>query len=255
MKYPALMLFTGDWLKDPSLTVCESATRGVWIDLLCCMHEAGRSGELSGTRDQLARLGRCSTATLVLALDELKATGAADVTDRNGVVTVTNRRMKREAKEREDAAKRQRSCRMNSTRNGSVTGDVTEMSPPCINPNHKHPPPPQGGWEAAAGRLYEAYPRREARQTAIRAAEKAIRKVAASRAISPGEAADWLHSRVVAYAASPKVATTERQYIPLPATWFNGGRYDDPDAAWGPKSNGKPAPVLRSSSGAREGIS
>lgn len=92
---------------DAELSKCSSATRGVWIDLLCAMHQSGRSGELRGTTDQIARLARCSTAELTQALTELQTTGTADVTFRNNDVVIGNRLMKREAKERKDTAKRQ----------------------------------------------------------------------------------------------------------------------------------------------------
>ena len=55
-------------MKDPAISLCTPATRGVWIDLLCAMHELGRSGELRGTTDQIARVARCSTAELAQAL-------------------------------------------------------------------------------------------------------------------------------------------------------------------------------------------
>lgn len=102
-----MQFYTGDWLKDPCLTICSPATRGVWIDLLSAMHESGRSGQLRGTNDQLARLARCLTSDLVHALTELQTTGAAIITERNKIVTVTNRRMEREHKVRSGNVKRQ----------------------------------------------------------------------------------------------------------------------------------------------------
>lgn len=110
-KKPYMPFFTGDWMKDPAVSICTPATRGVWIDLLSAMHEAGRSGELCGTPEQLARLARCSTADLSLALTDLQTTGAAVVSNRNGVVTVINRRMKRDAEKRDRDLKRQRKHR------------------------------------------------------------------------------------------------------------------------------------------------
>lgn len=106
------------WMGDAELSKCSSATRGVWIDLLCAMHQSGRSGELRGTTDQIARLARCSTAELTQALTELQATGTADVTFRNNDVTVINRLMKREAKARAATALRVKKHRSND--------DVTE---------------------------------------------------------------------------------------------------------------------------------
>ena len=117
-KLPWFKFFPTWWLGDTELSKCSSATRGVWMDLLCAMHQSGRSGELSGTTDQIARLARCSTAELTQALTEIQATGTADVTFRNNDVTVINRLMKREAKTRTDTALRVKKHRSNE--------DVTE---------------------------------------------------------------------------------------------------------------------------------
>lgn len=121
-KLPYLPFYTGDWLTDPAVSLCTPATRGVWIDLLAAMHQAGRSGELRGTCDQLARIARCSTADLTQALTDLQATEAAEVSERNGVITVVNRRMRREAQEREASRLRQSKFRAShSSSNGGVT--------------------------------------------------------------------------------------------------------------------------------------
>jgi hypothetical protein len=97
---PSFQFYPGDWLRDPELSLCRPATRGVWIDLLCAIHQLDRSGELRGTTEQLARIARCRTEELADALTDLQTTGTADVRERNGIVTVTSRRMKRDANER-----------------------------------------------------------------------------------------------------------------------------------------------------------
>jgi len=114
------------WVSDTELSKCTPATRGVWIDLLCAMHQSGRSGELCGTTDQIARLARCSTAELTQALTELQATGTADVTFRNNNVTVINRLMKREAKSRQHTALRVQKHRSNVGCNAIETGKKIE---------------------------------------------------------------------------------------------------------------------------------
>lgn len=94
-KLPAILLYTGDWKKDPQLSHCSPATRGIWIDAICSMHEL-RSGSLEGTPRNLARDLRCTETELAAALHELHDTGAAVVTQRNEKVTLTCRRMQRE---------------------------------------------------------------------------------------------------------------------------------------------------------------
>lgn len=94
-KRPYIQFYVGDWLKDPALKKCSPETRGIWFDFLCDMHEEQSGGVLTLDRDRLCQVGRCSRAELDRALDELAKTHAAEVSERNGVVTVVNRRMKR----------------------------------------------------------------------------------------------------------------------------------------------------------------
>lgn len=144
---PYMQFFVNDWTTDATLTLCAPATRGVWIDLLCAMHQLGRSGKLTGTPEQLARLGRCTTAQLSQALTDLQTNRAAEITERNGLVTVTNRRMAREAAAREADAQRAKRHRDRSrgrppgdedpggesdARHASVTPRVTPASRPRV---------------------------------------------------------------------------------------------------------------------------
>lgn len=108
MKFPFIQCFTGDWLKDPAVSMLSPAARGIWWDLICVMHESDRSGVIAGNLAMLSRLARCSTAELSSAITEFKTCKTAEVTeDVNGVVKVVCRRMKREALDRESSGKRQ----------------------------------------------------------------------------------------------------------------------------------------------------
>lgn len=109
---------------DRKLAKCSSATRGVWLELIIAMHQDGRSGELRETVDHLAILARTSTAIVSQALTELQTTGTADVTFRNEIVTVVNRKMKREAKAKTGTALRVKKHRSNK----NVTQGVTVQS-------------------------------------------------------------------------------------------------------------------------------
>lgn len=136
--------YTGDWLKDPAVSVLTPAARGVWFDFLNVMHESDRSGVITGTRDQLCRLGRCSAVELDHTLNELTTTKAADVTERCGIVTVKNRRMRRESKKRKGSnlrMKRHRELRdgyapraRDSSSYSESEGREREPRPPEIPP-------------------------------------------------------------------------------------------------------------------------
>lgn len=125
MKFPFIQCFTGDWLKDPAVSMLSPAARGIWWDFICVMHESDRSGMVTGSRPMLARLVRCSTDELGGALNEIAICKTGDVSeDVNGIVTVVNRRMRREYLEREMAAKRQERHRAKA----DVPGGVTPLS-------------------------------------------------------------------------------------------------------------------------------
>jgi 5-methylcytosine-specific restriction endonuclease McrA len=110
-KLPAFQFYPGDWMKDPQVSMLSPATRGIWIDLICLMHENGRTGLITGLSDQLCRACRCSAAEFVQAVKEIKDAKTADVTEREGVISIINRRMRREWKERTDTAQRQQKFR------------------------------------------------------------------------------------------------------------------------------------------------
>lgn len=117
---PAFQFYPGDWMKDTQVSKCAPATRGIWFDAICAMHDSDRSGTLSGFADQLARVLRCSLAELHTAIADLKSTKAADVTERNGEITLICRRMQREYLERVRGRERQQKHRGN--------GEVTPTS-------------------------------------------------------------------------------------------------------------------------------
>lgn len=141
-KAPAFQFYPGDWLKDPAVARCSPETRGIWIDLLCSMHESGRSGQVIGTADQLARLCRCTTAACVAALKEIADTGAGEVSLRDDIYTVVNRRMKREADIRQKALQRLKKhrCKIPET-----VPKRERNAPSSSSPSGNPPNPPSGG--------------------------------------------------------------------------------------------------------------
>ena len=40
MKRPSFQFYTGDWMSDLKLRRCSPAARGVWIDILCALHDS-----------------------------------------------------------------------------------------------------------------------------------------------------------------------------------------------------------------------
>ena len=205
-KLPYLPLYTGDWVKDPALTLCTPATRGIWIDLLCAMHERGRCGELLGTVDQLSRFARCTAAELALALDDLHTTGAAVVQKRDTSIFVRNRRMYEESQKRKSNAERQKRHR-EVCRNAESNGDVA-LDIEC-------------DIDASFELFWSLFPkgRKKSKGKAREAFGKAICKV---------------NDLVIIEAAKKYAASDEGQgpYVKMPSTWLNQECWDDDPNAW-----------------------
>ena len=43
---PAFQFYPGDWRRDPALRTCSMAAKGLWIELMCVMHESEEYGYL-----------------------------------------------------------------------------------------------------------------------------------------------------------------------------------------------------------------
>jgi uncharacterized protein YdaU (DUF1376 family) len=132
-KLPAFQFYPGDWIQDTR--ILTPATRGIWIDILCFMWRSETRGQVAGTVSQLSRLLSCSEDEIKSSLQELNDTKCADVTIGNGecnaVVTIQNRRMMREEKERESTryrVKRFRNADVKRERNAGSNANVTVPS-------------------------------------------------------------------------------------------------------------------------------
>jgi hypothetical protein len=127
-KPPAFWFFTGDWMKDPALRACSPAARGVWMDMLCMMHESPHRGFLETSQghpysdEQIARMTGCDMALLSQIVTELFTTGVASKTDSG---TIFNRRMKRDEMTRALARERQRRHRNQYETKADGNGSVT----------------------------------------------------------------------------------------------------------------------------------
>ena len=210
LKQPAFQFYPGDWLKDPQLSKCEPATRGIWIDAIAAMHENCRSGTLSGTPGQLSRVLRCSEAAFMAAVDDLQATGAADVTKCRGNVTLVNRRMHEAAKAREENRIRQARHRGKN----DVTSNVTSYS---SSSSSKDPPTPLS-LDPMFVIFWEVYPLKIAKQDAVKSWAK----------IHPNQKLlDKMLSALNVQARSKQWQKDGGAFIPHPATWLNKRRWED----------------------------
>ena len=99
-KLPFMQFFPADWLRDTRCLTPEA--RGVWIDLLCFLHDTEPRGSATLTIRQWASKLVVNQDTFTACLSELVEMGVCNsVTLGNGHVTVESRRITREQKRRE----------------------------------------------------------------------------------------------------------------------------------------------------------
>jgi hypothetical protein len=70
-KLPAFQFYPGDWMKDPNLRRCTPAARGVWMDVLCLMHESETRGELDWPIADFVSAINGDDETVRLGIEEL----------------------------------------------------------------------------------------------------------------------------------------------------------------------------------------
>ncbi len=109
--------------------------------------------------------------------------------------------------------------------NEYVSKNIPQMSDVDITPSEL----------ARVEEIYNAYPRREAKRKALAAIHKAVREVRKGILRPDNYDGEWppsdphtfLYNRVINYMFPP-----DREFIPLPATWFDQGRYLDEVEDW-----------------------
>ncbi len=101
-KRPAFQFYPSDWRQDPALRLCSMAARGLWIDLMCLMHEGEPYGYLTANSrpippEKIAKLVGETANFVKKTLRELIDNGVCSV-DENGAIF--SRRMVRDEKVR-----------------------------------------------------------------------------------------------------------------------------------------------------------
>lgn len=95
---PYFPFYPGDWLRDTALRSCSLEARGLWIDMLCYMHDGEPYGHLKVkgkviSEDNLSGLLGVNLRDLRRLLKELERAG---VFDRGSGDVILNRRMVRD---------------------------------------------------------------------------------------------------------------------------------------------------------------
>jgi hypothetical protein len=109
------------WRNSPELRRCSLETKGFWIECVAIMRDLGVP-HIKGSCEEIARSVGCFPEEAQRCVEELKRTNTADVTLRNGEVTLKSRKYAKELKAKEMTRLRVRKHRGVV----DVTPDVTD---------------------------------------------------------------------------------------------------------------------------------
>jgi hypothetical protein len=217
MKRPSFQFYPSDWLRDTALRSCSTGARGLWIDMICYMHEGNPYGHLKvGDKVILAHnLARMVGETLDVVegwLNELKLAGVYDLTT-DGVIF--SRRMIRDENLRNIRAL-----------GGKLGGNPALKEGHKVNlkvvPKDKQKPTPSSSSSSSSinntidrfDEFWKAYPRKVSKG----AAEKAWNK------IKPNDETVALMIKAI---SAQKLSEVEEKFIPYPASWLNATKWLD----------------------------
>lgn len=98
MKRPSFQFYPGDWMHDTALRSCSLEARGLWIDMLCLMHQGQPYGHLTvgQKRIELPVLARMVGATDKAVKKSLAELEDAGVFTRTSAGIIYSRRMVRD---------------------------------------------------------------------------------------------------------------------------------------------------------------
>ena len=217
MKRPSFQFYPSDWLRDTALRSCSTGARGLWIDMICYMHEGNPYGHLKvGDKVILAHnLARMVGETLDVVegwLNELKLAGVYDLTT-DGVIF--SRRMIRDENLRNIRALGGKLGGNPALKEGyKVNLKVVPKDKQKTTPSSSSSSSSINNTIARFDEFWKAYPRKASRG----AAEKAWNK------IKPNDETVALMLKAI---SAQKLSETEEKFIPYPATWLNATKWLD----------------------------
>lgn len=86
MKRPSFQFYPGDWLRSTDLRSCSIGARGLWMDMICLMHEGNPYGHLKVNQkvilaENLSRMVGETFADVDGWLAELRSAGVLSITE------------------------------------------------------------------------------------------------------------------------------------------------------------------------------
>jgi hypothetical protein len=125
-------------------------------------------------------------------------------------------------------------CCIEGENNEDSVCESKNIKPPSVEKSLNSQEDPNSK-ESLALALYKSYPRKVGKNAALKAILKAMKD----------HSFDYLLERVARYAECTRSWPEDQtQFIPHPATWFNGGRFEDEESNWIRKASVETFPQL-----------
>lgn len=232
-KRPALTFYPKEWIWDIELRQCSPAARGLWIDLMCIMHDGVPYGHLTAPDDLVLRMigmGREEYAALLSELEEVRLSGKS-VAYRSAEGLLFSKRM---VLDEEDRIRRKENGRTGGnprltedSESSDNQGMLSEHEKKRIEEKKEKIKEVDAWFESE---FWPTYPKKADKPHALNSARIKGKTPEARAAIMTGLRAQLLTLR----------AWKDKGVCPNPGTWLNGERWND-EATPGPSMQPTPA--------------
>ncbi|WP_257757888.1 hypothetical protein [Burkholderia glumae] len=178
MKRPSFQFYPGDWMNDAALRMVSVGARGLWIDMMCIMHQGSEYGYLkvNGKVILASNLARMTGSTLEETEGFLGELEAAGVFSRDDEDCIFSRRMIRDEKVRQA-----RAAGGSKGGNPALTGKLKDNLQPNLGPTPSSSS--SSSTSSPSERKTQRAPRFDAQAHLV------------SRGVDPQVAEDWLKLR------------------------------------------------------------
>jgi hypothetical protein len=220
MKRPSFQFYPSDWLRDTALRSCSIGARGLWIDMICFMHEGNPYGHLKVGNKVILPSNLCGMVGATLEdvegwLDELKQASVYGLADDGSMFS---RRMIKDENLRNMRAA-----------GGKLGGNPALKDKTKVNLKVKQNPTPSSSSSSSSSNIhtdqpdgfdlvYQAYPKKVGKPAALRAWKAAK--------VKPDEV-DLILKDIESRKLSRDWQKDDGQYIPNPSTYLNQRRWED----------------------------
>ena len=250
-KRPAFQFYPGDWLRSTDVRTCSVGARGLWIDMICLMHEGTPYGHLKVARkvilpENLAKIVGATLHEVEGWLLELEEVG---VFSRSDDGTIFSRRMIRDEEIREKRAsgghlggnpklksEKATQSKVNLPATIGITPASASASASLNSYTHGAPavppvePCPSGPSEAF--KLFKSiYPRWRGEAEAWRAFQAEMWRLYETQGLNDAQAEQVIIEGAKRFRDSPSGQKPDSPHDPdfrlWPANWLKGGHHAD----------------------------